>query len=65
MLFIDAIILALLSVLWGRLKRRMHIPDHWVREMLATLWRRLKCRTHRHGHSNRPAMSTISDGRQL
>ena len=57
MLFIDAIILALLSVLWGRLKRRMHLHDHWVREMLATLWRR-------HGHSRRPVTSTISDGRQ-
>ena len=62
MLFIDVIILTMLSILWGYLKRRMHLHDHPIREMLAILWRRLKCRMHRHGHSSRPATSTISDG---
>lgn len=64
MLFIDVFILTMVAILWGYLKRRMHLHDHWVREMLATLWWRLKCRIYRHGHSNRPVTSTISDGRQ-
>ena len=64
MLFIDVIILTLLSIVWGLLKRRMHLHDHPIREMLAILWRRLKCRMHRHGRSSRPATSAISDGRQ-
>ena len=63
--FIDIFILTVLAILWSYLKRRMHLRDHWMREMLATLWRRLKCRMHRHGHSSRPVTSTISDGRQL
>ena len=65
MAFIDIIIQTVLVTLWGHLKRRMHIHDHWVREMLTTLWRNLKRRMHRHGHSSRPVTSTISDGRQL
>ena len=64
MAFIDIFILTILAILWGHLKRRMHLHDHWVREMLAILWRRLKCRMHRHGHSSRLAPSTISDGRR-
>ena len=64
MLFIDIFILTLLSILWGYLKRRMHLHDHPIREMLAILWRRLKCRMHRHGYSSRLAPSTISDGRR-
>lgn len=59
MLFIDVIILTTLSILWEYLKRRMHLHDHWVREMLATLWRRLKCRMHRHDHSMRAIKKEI------
>ena len=64
MLFIDIIILTVLATLWPHLKRRIHLHDHWVREMLAILWGRLKCRMHRHGRSSRLAPSTISDGRR-
>ena len=62
MLFIDVFILTMLSILWGYLKRRMHLHDHPIREMLAILWRHIKCRMH--GHSSRPATSTVTDGRQ-
>ena len=60
MAFIDIFILTMVAILWPPLKRRIHS----IREKLAILWRNLKRRMHRHGHSSRPAMSTISDGRQ-
>ena len=63
-IFINTFIFTVLSILWQRLKSRMHLHDHPIREMLAILWRRLKCRMHRHGHSSRPVPSTISDGRR-
>lgn len=59
MLFIDVIILTLLSILWGLLKRRMHLHDHPIREMLAILWQRLKCRMHRQDHSMRAIKKEI------
>ena len=51
MAIIDIFILTILAILWGYLKRRMHLHDHPIREMLAILWRHIKCRMHRHGHS--------------
>lgn len=61
MAIIDIFILTILAILWPHFKRRMHS----TLEKLAIVWRHIKCRMHRHGHSSRPAMSTISDGRQL
>lgn len=59
MAIIDIFILTLLAILWGRLKRRMHLHDHPIREMLAILWQRLKCRMHRHDHSMRAIKKEI------
>ena len=55
MAIIDIFFLIMLAILWGHLKRHIHLTC----EMLTTVWRNLKRHTHRHGHS-----STISDGRQ-
>ena len=60
MAIIDIFFLIMLAILWGHLKRHIHLTC----EMLTTVWRNLKRHTHRHGHSNRPVTSTISDGRQ-